>query len=124
MRLMFKTLISGDRCAIYGRVSDLGLENLDEASFSNHRKNGRILLFFTIATVILIEIGVIVSGNAKWDLLFFIHLLFAVPYLKLLVLLNTILNGLKTPRHKYWAYACLFCFTGTIFTGIPLIMRL
>ncbi|MDP3731179.1 MAG: hypothetical protein Q8R34_01645 [bacterium] len=121
---MFQTLLSGDTCAVYGRISDPSLENLDESSLNSHRKCARILLFFTIVNVILIEVGVIVSGNAQWDLLFFIHLLFAVPYLKLLVLLNTILNGLKTPHHKLWAYACLACFIGTIFTGIPLIMRL
>ena len=83
MRLMFQTVTSGEACAVYGRISDPNLENLDETSFNTHRKYGRMLLFFTVATVILIEIGVIVSGNAQWDIFFFIHLVFAIPYLKI-----------------------------------------
>lgn len=90
-----------------------------------HKWGARILLIITLILVGVIEIGVHTRKELQHlDGLFFVHLLFAIPFFFLIIIVNLWLTGEKSPFHGMWAYALLVLFIGMIATGIPLVLRL
>lgn len=94
-----------------------------DSALQRHKKCARALLFFTIAVVFGVEIGVIIAGR-EWDFQTAIHLLFALPFGVSVPLLYTILNGERSAHHTKVAYTCFAMSIGAIATGIPLILKL
>lgn len=94
-----------------------------DSALNRHKKYARALLFFTTIAVVVIEIGVIVTGR-EWDFFTAVHLLFALPFGTLVVLLNKTLNGEKFSRHGQVVYFIFIpAFIGAVVTGIPLILN-
>jgi len=95
----------------------------DHGSVSAHRK-AMILAFYCMwGFVVLIELIIrLTSGVERLDMLFALHLCFALPFLLVFFPLTIwVLNGEKSRHHAKSAYATIVFFLCTVATGIPLI---
>ncbi len=80
-------------------------------------------LITLLANVVLIEICTRIKGGARYDLLFCVHICFAVPTALAMLLLVVRLNGRRWPiHHAKLAYGSALLFSGMFVTGLWMIL--
>lgn len=105
--------------AVVGRWNTRGR---DETLIMFHRGLARSIFALLAVFVVLIEIAVRLTTHVRYDTFFVVHFSFAIPCFAGIAALNFSLDGLKYEYHGRLAYATLVLFTGTVLTGIPLII--
>lgn len=92
---------------------------------TRHRKIMKSNVYKVLIVVLLAEALVQIVGVRGLGLLFWVHLVFAVPFLLSFFALVFWITGFHAPSlHRILGYSCLVFFLGTTATGIPLLFRL
>jgi uncharacterized protein (DUF983 family) len=109
---MARVVCRGRKCAA------TGFEHMEI-----HKSAVNQALVVTIILIVLVELLVHFSpdlNTPSW--LFRIHLLFAIPYLLLLIALRFWISGDKNPKaHKPLGYTTVAAYSGTLITGIAML---
>jgi hypothetical protein len=87
-----------------------------------HREKSRLVVWATIALVLLIEAGVRIKGGSERNLIFWIHTVFAVLYTVSIGLLAFAYDGSRF-YHKLLAYFAVGCFMVVAALGIPMLLK-
>jgi hypothetical protein len=89
----------------------------------SHQSAARMALWTMAAYVVAIEVCARITGGAKYDLLFWVHLACALSSATIMVLLIARLDGLRWRlHHAKLAYGSLFFSLGMYATGLALIL--
>lgn len=124
IRLVYKFALIGilvGTAFVFVRVVTLAGAQ-DAALTRSYEQSVRQALTLLVVFVCLVEIGVRFKGGATFNLLFWAHILFAVPLLVILVILNFWLIGTQNEYHVLLAYVSTGLFVGTLGTGVPMII--
>ncbi len=120
LKLTIIALFIGVGYMLYQARSYARMRFSDPKSLAQHRSWAHLALWSTLGGVVLVEVAVHIQGGT-WDL---VHLLFAVPFLLLLIGLQW-MNGFRIPAmHKVLGYACITAYVGTSVTGALLLYNL
>ncbi len=109
------------RVVLTGRANVI---NRTPQSVHVHKKQATFLLLLLIVVLLIVEVGVRLRGGLPSDLIFRVHLAFAISFMADLGLMYFWLTGERSALHtplSYLAIALLGAINGT---SIPLTLRL
>lgn len=114
---MFFLLYCMMRAVLFGDVFES-----TSLSLLNHYQATKCLGWATLIHIILIKIGVVIKGGAKHDVLFFIHLLFAVIFtFSILLLCYSYKEIVK--YHQVLTIIASFSYIFVAGIGIPMLFK-
>ena len=97
--------------------------NRSRTAVMRHTVTARYLLIATLLLVFLIEGGVLINGRSERDVVFWVHLVFAIAYTLSVVVLYFWYNGMTHPNHKYLAYFAMANYAIVACIGIPMLYK-
>lgn len=110
-------------CAVYygTQCSHSGYQHIKK-----HKRAVNWALVTLLLLIIYIEFFVQLYSTAELPVwILYTHLVFAAPYFLLLVAVRFFFTGEKIPTyHHYWGKTVIFFYSGTIATGILLLLTL
>lgn len=112
---MWRTVCYGRRCA------ERGHEHM-----TMHKRAVNFALITVIPLIVLIEVFAhFLSETEPPAWMLGVHLLFAIPFLTLLLVLRFFVTGERIPKyHRPIAYFCVAAFVGTLTTGVTMLTLL
>ncbi len=116
LKIAYKILLLGVLVAIF-------FEFVVMVTIRVHQRSAHWALALIVLFVVLVEIRVRIKGGSNFDNLLKAHILFAIPLLTTLVLINFCFNGSKYSYHDWLAYLSFALFLGTAGTGVPMILK-
>ena len=109
---------------VFIKVARSGASARTGQGMVSHARYTNYAVWLTLLVVVLIEVAVRFGIWSQRGSLLTVHLMFAVPFLFTLLSLRFWITGHKQQYvHRIIAYACLSLFTGTLVTGVLLMMR-
>lgn len=111
--LLYQMIVTG--------VLGISSENIYASKLSFHQAV-KCLGWATFIHVVLIKLGVSIKGGAKHDLVFFIHLAFAITFTFLVTVLVYSFTA-TAPYHSLLTILASVSYTVVAFIGIPMLFK-
>jgi hypothetical protein len=111
---LFRVVLAGIRTRRTGRAAGLALR---------HRRLAQELGWSSLVLVLLIEVGVRLTGGSERDGIFWLHLGFAACYSASLVTLLFFYNGYRGAYHALLGYVCAGSYFGLAILGIKMALE-